>query len=135
MNEDLTAEPGPVDEPASPRPGQAGTAAPPASHTGWEDVLRPQPAKAQPDDSAPDADRYVPPPPPPLPHASRRAAASWAAVTGGPAVLFAAAIFGWSLPGFVLFFAVIAFLAGFGSLVAGLKDSRDGDGGDDGAVV
>ena len=125
----------PEHEPAAP-----GTAGPPSRqdgpgyHVGWDDVLRPQtPPESAP--AGPAEDRYVPPPPPPLPHASRRTVAAWVAVTAGPAVLFAAAIFGWQLQDVVLLVAVVAFLAGFVTLVAGLKDGSDDDSGDDGAVV
>jgi hypothetical protein len=124
-DEDVTTDPDPA-FPASPAlPTGAAS-----SHVGWDDVLRPEPP------TPPEAeDRYVPPPPPPLPHASRRTLLAWVGVTGGPAVLFAAAIFGWQLEDLVLLVAVVAFLAGFVALVAGLKDTpQDGDG-DDGAVL
>ena len=99
------------------------------SYTGWADLLRPEPAPApEPEE------RYVPPPPPPLPRADLRTRVAWAAVLGGPAVLFTAGILGWHLDDYVLLLAAVAFLAGFVALVAGLKD-RDDEDGDDGAVV
>jgi hypothetical protein len=103
------------------------------SYVGWDDVLRPEPPAppAQPDPE----ERYVPPPPPPLPKGDLRAWVSWSCVVGGPALLFAAAIFGWQLDPLLLLAAVVAFLGGFAALVARLKDRPDDDGSDDGAVV
>jgi hypothetical protein len=116
-------------------PGSSTNTAGPA-YTGWEDVLRPVPGGSQEPVETPDPeDRFVPPPPPPLPRGDKRSRASWAAVLGGPAVLFGAAIFGWQLSNLVLLIAVVAFLAGFVSLVASLKDRPDDDGTDDGAVL
>ena len=138
--EDLAAGPtsGPVfgpDPAAGPGTGVP-TATGPVSNIGWDDVLRPEPAPGQESAAPTDShDRYVPPPPPPLPRGSRRTIAAWLAVTGGPAVLFAAAIFGWPLPDFVLLSAVVAFLAGFVTLVAGLRDGSEQQDGDDGAVL
>jgi hypothetical protein len=129
----------PAGEDLSPTPPQSPTTGPfPGPTVGWDDVLRPQqPAPAQPPAPGPadQQDRYVPPPPPPLPHPGRRTVAAWAAVTGGPAVLFAAAIFGWQLDNLLLLVAAVAFLAGFVTLVAGLRDDDGEDDGDDGAVV
>jgi hypothetical protein len=106
------------------------------AYTGWEDVLRPVPAGSEdPAEVSDPEDRFVPPPPPPLPRGDKRSRASWAAVLGGPAVLFGAAIFGWQLSNLVLLIAVVAFLAGFVALVASLKDRPDDDGTDDGAVL
>lgn len=103
------------------------------SYIGWDDLLRPEPPAPDP---LPDPeDRYVPPPPPPLPRGSRRTRAAWAAVLGGPAVLFAAAIFGLHLDNTVLFLCAVAFLGGFAGLVAGLRSDSDDDEDDDGAVV
>ena len=113
---------GPAAVPAAPALGTG-------SYTGWDDLLRPEPAPApEPEE------RYVPPPPPPLPRADLRTRVAWAAVLGGPAVLFTAGILGWHLDDYVLLLAAVAFLAGFVALVAGLKD-RDDEDGDDGAVV
>jgi hypothetical protein len=123
--------PGVPGSPAAPRP----LTGPTSSHVGWDDVLRPEPMRspeaAEPVDPE---DRYIPPPPPPLPRGDRVSRAAWAAVIGGPGLLFAAAIFGWQLDPMVLLVAAAAFLAGFVTLVARLKDRPDEDG-DDGAVV
>jgi hypothetical protein len=103
------------------------------SYTGWDDLLRPVP----PPESVPEPDaedRYVPPPPPPLPKADLRTRAAWAAVLGGPLVLFAAVLVGWQLEDWVMLLAAVSFLVGFVALVARLGDRPD-DEDDDGAVV
>jgi hypothetical protein len=140
-DEDLDPERSEPSEPSQP-PGSAGSLpAGGASYVGWDEVLRPEAGGAgaaagpQVPEGPDPQDRYVPPPPPPLPRGSRRTIAAWAAVVGGPAVLFAAAIFGFQLDNLVLLVAVVAFLAGFVTLVAGLRDDDDEGDGDDGAVV
>jgi hypothetical protein len=61
---------------------------------------------------------------------------AWAGLLGGPVFLFGAALSGAELPEWMAFGAVAAFVAGFVTLVARMKDRppRDSDG-DDGAVV
>ena len=101
----------------------------PPSGIGWEDLLRPVPtAEPEPEPG------YVPPPPPPLPHASLGTRAAWAAVLGGPALLFLAVLLGWHLADWVMLAAAVSFLGGFVALVARLGEGPD-DPDDDGAVV
>lgn len=114
-------------EPSNPDP------APTQSYIGWEDLLRPEPGV--PDPPPDPEERYVPPPPPPVPRGTARTRAAWAAVLGGPAVLFVAAIVGWHLEDWVLLVCAVAFLGGFVGLVAGLRTGDEDDDGDDGAVV
>jgi hypothetical protein len=78
-------------------------------------------------------EHFVPPAPPPLPAVERVTKLAWTGVLGGPAVLLAAS-FGLELPSWAPGLAVIAFIAGFGTLVMRLKDRSDSDP-DDGAVV
>jgi hypothetical protein len=119
----------PASDAASGSDSSAGSTGATRSYLGWDDLLRPEPA------AAPDPEeRYVPPPPPPLPHADLRTRIAWAAVLGGPSVLFAAGILGWHLNDMVLLLAAVAFLGGFVALVARLKDRPD-DETDDGAVI
>ena len=100
-----------------------------ASVMGWEDLLRPVPVpEPEPEPG------YVPPPPPPLPETSVGTRFAWAAVLGGPAVLFAAVLLGWHLADWMMLAAALAFLGGFAALVARLGDRPD-DPDDDGAVV
>jgi hypothetical protein len=79
------------------------------------------------------ADRFEPPIPPPLPRpADRVAKAAWAGAIGGPVAVVAGWAFG--LGSWVSGIGLVAFIAGFATLVARMKDRRDDDG-NDGAVV
>ncbi|MBV2362412.1 hypothetical protein ACFPZ0_15535 [Streptomonospora nanhaiensis] len=81
-------------------------------------------------------DHYVPPPPPPLPRGDLVSRLSWGGLFGGPLVLLGSMLLGVSLPGWVAFLAVAAFIAGFVVLVVRMGDRPPGDQGpDDGAVV
>jgi hypothetical protein len=132
-DEDLDQPPSGGDASSEAGAGSAPPSGVSSSYVGWDDVLRPDPPAPAPQ---PDPEeRYVPPPPPPLPRGDLRAWVAWGCVVGGPALLFAAAIFSWSLDPLILLGAVVAFLGGFVALVARLKDRPDDDGGDDGAVV
>ena len=111
------------------RPPGDGADPAPGSPIGWEDLLRPLPApEPEPEPG------YVPPPPPPLPHASLGTRVAWAAVVGGPALLFIAVLLGWHLADWVLLAAAVSFLGGFVALVSRLGEGPD-DPDDDGAVV
>lgn len=115
--------------PFDPQVGRPREAAEGPSVIGWEDLLRPLPA-AEPEPEP----GYVPPPPPPLPETSVGTRFAWAAVLGGPALLFAAVLLGWHLADWMMLAAAVAFLGGFVALVARLGDRPD-DPDDDGAVV
>ncbi|SHK28685.1 hypothetical protein SAMN05421803_1174 [Nocardiopsis flavescens] len=80
---------------------------------------------------------YEPPPPPPLLQGDRLGIAAWFGLLGGPALVFGAAFLGLTLPNWLMFMAVVAFLAGFVILILRMTDGRPpGDGGpDNGAVV
>jgi hypothetical protein len=79
---------------------------------------------------------FVPEPPPPLPEADRITRLAWAALIGGPALIILAAIVGIGLEGWLVVLALGAFLGGFGTLVARMRDRpRQDDGWDDGAVL
>ena len=80
-------------------------------------------------------DGYVPPPPPPLPQPDSVTRLAWAGLLGGPGLLVLSALLGLGLQSWVIVGALLAFLAGFGTLVARMRDHRDDDGWDDGAVV
>jgi len=81
-------------------------------------------------------EHYVPPPPPPLPRLSPVTKGAWVALFGGPGYLLTATMAGWTIPGWLGFAAVAAFIAGFIVLVlhVGADHDRDSDS-DDGAVV
>lgn len=80
-------------------------------------------------------ERYVPPTPPaaPLPRGPR--AAAWAGLFGAPVVMLAFIVLGQSMPGWLAFLLFVAFVGGFGYLVATMRKHDDSDPWDDGAVV
>ncbi|MFD9126643.1 hypothetical protein [Kitasatospora sp. NPDC059571] len=85
----------------------------------------------------PDEGHFVPPEPPPLPPADTTAKFAWLAVLGGPALLLFDVFFWHEVAGWPAWAGVTAFLGGFVTLVARMKD-RDDDEPDDpmgGAVV
>jgi hypothetical protein len=100
------------------------------------DALRDQveaPPRRQLDDPE---DHYEPPPPPPLPEIDRIGRFAWAGFIGGPLLLLLAALAGLRLEGWVGVLAIGAFMAGFVTLVARMKERPPTDSGpDDGAVV
>jgi hypothetical protein len=90
---------------------------------------------ASPDPPA-EEEHYVPPPPPPLPPLSPVTKGAWVALFGGPGYLLTATMAGWTIPGWLGFGAVAAFIAGFIVLVLHVGDDHDRDSDpDDGAVV
>lgn len=90
------------------------------------------------EDPAPvgDAEHFEPPPPPPLPVPDTVGRFAWAAVLGGPLFLVVTALLRLDVAGWPGFLALSAFVGGFVTLVARMKDRPDTDlDGDDGAVV
>jgi hypothetical protein len=84
----------------------------------------------------PDDDHFQPPVPPPIPVPDTLGRFAWAAVLGGPLFLFIAALFDLGVSGWAGFLALSAFVGGFVTLVARMKDRPPTDlGDDDGAVV
>ncbi|MFE4518449.1 hypothetical protein ACFRMQ_30200 [Kitasatospora sp. NPDC056783] len=84
-----------------------------------------------------DEGHYVPPEPPPLPAADVTAKFAWLAVLGGPALLLIDAVVWREISGWPAWVGITAFLGGFVTLVARMKD-RDEDEPEDpdhGAVV
>lgn len=83
----------------------------------------------------PPEERYVPPAPPatPLPRGPRGVA--WAGLFGAPVVMLAFVVLGRSIPAWVAFLLFVAFVGGFGYLVATMRKHDDSDPWDDGAVV
>ena len=79
----------------------------------------------------------MPPEPPPLPKADTTAKFAWLAVLGGPALLLLDAVVWREIAGWPAWVGITAFLGGFVTLVARMKD-KDDDEPDDpmgGAVV
>ena len=85
-------------------------------------------------DDEPDEGGYVPPEPPPFPRGDLVARLAWGAVIGGPVFLLIAALLWRSLPTAMLLVALLAFVAGFVTLVARMPPDHPDDP-DDGAVV
>ncbi|WP_223245375.1 hypothetical protein [Streptomyces sp. CBMA156] len=84
-----------------------------------------------------DEGHFVPPEPPPLPAADVTAKFAWLAVLGGPALLLVDAVVWREVSGWPAWVGITAFLGGFVTLVARMKD-RDEDEPEDpdnGAVV
>ncbi|MFD8750897.1 hypothetical protein ACFV0O_07935 [Kitasatospora sp. NPDC059577] len=88
-------------------------------------------------DEETDEGHFVPPEPPPLPEADVTAKFAWLAVLGGPALLLVDAVVWREISGWPAWVGVTAFLGGFVTLVARMRD-RDEDEPEDpdhGAVV
>lgn len=85
-------------------------------------------------DSAP-ADDFVPQPPPPLPRPRDAVSrAAWLGVIAGPVLLLLVVLL--DLPGVLTAAGLVAFIAGFATLIARMPDrARQDDGWDDGAVL
>ena len=83
-----------------------------------------------------DEGHFVPPPPPPLPVVDPPRRLAWAGLIGTPAVALLLVVLQVTVPGWVGFFLVAAFVGGFGYLVATMRPRPPDDwSGDDGAVV
>jgi hypothetical protein len=80
-------------------------------------------------------DHFQPPPPPPLPAVDTVGRFAWAGALGGPLLLVVAALAGLRVEGWVGLLALAAFVAGFVTLVARMKERPPDSGPDDGAVV
>ena len=109
-------------------------AEPSTTYSSFEELraATPAPPVARPD---PD-EHFEPPPPPPLPRVDTVGRFAWAGAVGGPVLLVLAALLGIPLAGWVGLLALAAFMAGFVTLVARMKDRPPNDSGpDDGAVV
>ncbi len=79
-------------------------------------------------------EHFEPPEPPPIPRGDLYSRLAWAGVIGGPLFLLIAAIIGGDLPSMMIVTALVAFVAGFVTLVARMPGERSDDE-DDGAVV
>ena len=84
----------------------------------------------------PAEDHYVPPEPPPLPKADPITRLAWIAVVSGPLFFLVTALLRIEVTGLAAFLGVSAFVGGFVTLVARMRDRpAQGDDPDDGAVV
>lgn len=99
------------------------------------DAVSPPPASMPWHPTQPDDDHFEPPTPPPLPMPDTIGRFAWAAVLGGPLFLIIATLLHLDVSGWPGLFALFAFVGGFVTLVARMKDRPPDDLGDDGAVV
>jgi hypothetical protein len=130
-SEDLPDAPAPSGGPAAPPQARDGAdASPPAGAGELPDGLGVE------ETSPEDEGHFVPPPPPPLPRSDRVTRWAWIGLLGAPIVLFVAALLGADLSGWPGLLLAGAFVGGFVTLVARMKDRPDSDDDpDDGAVV
>ncbi|PZF79341.1 hypothetical protein C1I92_31715, partial [Jiangella anatolica] len=80
------------------------------------------------------ANHFVPPPPAPIPRGDRVQQLAWAGVIVPPIALIIVAIMSWRPSDQIVFLAVVAFVAGFVTLVARMRGHHPNDP-DDGAVI
>ena len=123
---------GTATDPASgPASGAAGEEGP---QERLERLFRPLPQPAQPDAAAADdpEDRFEPPTPPPVPKAPPDRLAAWTGLFGAPTVLLVCLVVGISLPAWLGYLLVAAFIGGFIYLVVQLP-AGPADPWDDGA--
>ena len=81
-----------------------------------------------------DDGHFEPPAPPPLPETDPITRLAWGALLGGPGLILIATMLGFTLEPWIDLLAIAAFLGGFVTLVARMRD-RKPDSWDDGAVV
>ena len=129
--ENTTADPPPP--PPEPTPQRT----PQNEWSEWDDIRIPQ---TEPEDEAPEEDQdeghYVPPPPPPLPKGDRVGRWAWAGAIGAPILAIVLPLLGRGLDGLTGLALVVAFLAGFGTLISRLRPGpRIEEGPDDGTIV
>jgi hypothetical protein len=103
----------------------------------WDDVRVPPPTPDELTDAeAFDEGHYEPPPPPPIPRGDPVTRWAWAGAVGAPVLAIVLPLLGQGVDGLIGIALVIAFLAGFGTLVSRLRTGpRIDEGPDDGAVV
>jgi hypothetical protein len=99
-------------------------------------LIEPAQRGASPPQAQPAEDHYLPPPPPALPRTDAVTKLAWAGVIGGPAYLLIATALEGGAAQQLAVLAVLAFIGGFVTLVARMKERPPTDSGsDDGAVV
>ncbi|WP_229758571.1 DUF805 domain-containing protein [Peterkaempfera bronchialis] len=99
-----------------PRPGSGSpVSGPPPGPRDWD-------APQDPDD-----DHFVPPEPPPLPRGDTTTTFAWIAVLGGPALLLFSALAWRDISGWPALLGVVAFIGGFVTLVARMRDRDEDD--------
>lgn len=79
------------------------------------------------------ANHFVPPVPAPIPRGDRVQRLAWAGVIAPPIALIIVAIMSWRPSDEIIFLAVVAFVAGFVTLIARMRGHHNDP--DDGAVI
>ncbi|MGH1562651.1 hypothetical protein [Mumia sp. DW29H23] len=126
-------------------PAEADEKPEPREGSDSHDLLEPQHGVFQPrwsdavagedDDDPWDEGDFVPPVPEPLPPGDRWTRLAWAALIGGPVLLFALAVIGAPVPGVIPGAAVVAFVVALVVLLVRRGDHDRGDDPDHGAVI
>jgi hypothetical protein len=130
----LVADWGPTPDVEEVRKDARPAAERPAEDDGLRRLLR-QAWPEEPEREQPETDdeaHFEPPPPPPIPRPEPRRLAAWVALLGAPVLGLVLVISPIVLPSWVGFGLFVAFVGGFGYLVATMGAGR-GDGWDDGA--
>ncbi|MEI8056606.1 MAG: hypothetical protein WCI29_04315 [Actinomycetes bacterium] len=81
-----------------------------------------------------ESEHFIPQPPPPLPETDPITRVAWAGLLGGPGLIVLAALLGLGMEPWMVILALAAFLGGFATLVARMRDSKL-EGWDDGSVL
>jgi hypothetical protein len=96
----------------------------------------PEPHQELEPDDADEEEHFEPPPPPPLPALDPHRKAAWIALLGTPVLALVLLVAGVTLPEWMAVGLVLAFVGGFGYLVATMGSSPPDDwSGNDGAVL
>jgi hypothetical protein len=96
----------------------------------------PEPHQELEPDEADEDEHFEPPPPPPLPALDPHRKAAWIALLGTPVLALVLLVAGVTLPEWMAVGLVLAFVGGFGYLVATMGSSPPDDwSGNDGAVL
>jgi hypothetical protein len=123
--DDLGAGPGRVVRPAAPTIG----------FEELRDVANSPTGPVPPPPAEDPEEHFEPPTPPPVPVPDTVGRFAWAAAVGGPLFLLLGTLLGVDISGWPGFLAFGAFVGGFLTLVARMKDRPGSGGDDDGAVV
>jgi len=103
----------------------------PAPEQRLERLFRPLPQPAEPEEAY--DEEFVPPAPPPLPKLPPDRLLAWVGLFGSPAILMLCLVLNISLPPWLGYLLVAAFIGGFGYLVVKMPRGTDIDPWDDGA--
>lgn len=98
-------------------------------------LFEPLPRPVEDTDRFEEDEHFVPPEPPKFEPPRGPRLAAWLGIIGPPTVMLLCVVFRFSLPSPFPFFLFLAFIGGFGYLVATMRKDNDDDGWDNGAVL